>query len=978
MNSKKSISWVSWIAVGVCLWTGIVVSAFADSTSINFEGPTYTVGDINGQNGWSKTGPYDAAVVSNTFGYSGFASQSLRISNAITSGSFGDQTFAKPLVDAAGEADSTNGSFSAGTLHNYFEMKFDIASTVPGAQQPGLAISVSPDRGDGSRMSYLRFEDGASGIDVYFDDVQGTSNPANFVETKIAAGLDRTVPHTVRLTMNTLDGPSNDVVQVFIDGNWAHTGTTWENYYRYDSEAAAEPSPRIVKTVIFRSSGTGVPANAGNGFLFDNLSLASSAPPPPADLVIDSLTTSPGLAAVGQSVTVSATVRNAGVGAAGNFNIDLYKDLSGTPAVSQAGDVTCSVPSLASGATTTCTGTVTYAAAGAYNVRAQADTQNSVIESNEGNNVAGPSRVYVRFSELRVTDLTVPSGNVTVGQPVIINATVTNVSAVDAPAFSIDLYKGLAAAPGVGQAGDVTCGVSGLVSGASTVCSGTVTYSTTGAFKVWAQADTQNAVAEINEANNTKGPATITVTLPDLAITSLSVPAGSLTVNQPVTVTATVTNNGAVAAGAFAVDLYKDLPGAPSVSQSGDVTCAVSGLAAGASTTCSGTVTYAAAGSFSVWAQADTQNAVAETNESNNNAGPVRVPVTTSADLVIDSLTTTPDVAAVGQTVTLSATVRNAGTTAAGGFEVDLYKDLSGIPSLSQVGDVTCNVGGLAAGALTTCSGTVSYGAAGYYSVRAQVDTLNSVAEINESNNVAGPAREVVRLTDLRITSLIVPSDNVTVGQPVTISATVTNVSAVDASAFAVDLYKNLTGAPGVTQVGDVTCNVGVLASGASTTCSGTVTYSTTGTFEVWAQADTQNAVAEVNEGNNLRGPVSVTVALPDLVVTSLRTAPTTAVAGQAVTLLANVYNAGGYAAGNAFTIDLYQNTASAPVPSQVGDVTCTVTSLDIRGRASCSGTVIYNVSGTYQVWAQVDTANADAESDEANNVSGPVTITIR
>src|SRR5205807_629012 len=121
------------------------------------------------------------------------------------------------------------------------------------AQQPGLHVSISPDRGDGSRMSYLRFEDGVSGIDVFFDDVQGTINPANFVETQVATGLDRTVPHTVKLTLDTIDGPSNDVVKVYIDGTLVETGTSWENYYRYDSEASAEQSPRIVKTVIFQA-----------------------------------------------------------------------------------------------------------------------------------------------------------------------------------------------------------------------------------------------------------------------------------------------------------------------------------------------------------------------------------------------------------------------------------------------------------------------------------------------------------------------------------------------------------------------------------------------------------------------------------------------------------------------------------------------------------------------------------------------------
>lgn len=255
--------------------TFIVAPALADSLSVDFEAPTYSLGNINGQDGWSKTGPFDVAVVSNTFGYAAFGSQSLRISNAITSGSFGDQTFAKPLVDSVGEVDATAGSFSEGTRQTHFEMQFDIASTMPEAQQPGLSLSVSPDRGDGSRMSYLSFVDGVSGIDVTFYDVQGTDNPANFVPTLVATGLDRSTPHTIKLEMDVVDGPSNDVVNVYVDGTLVHTGTTWENYYRYDSEASAEQSPRIVKTAIFRTAGTAVPENNGKGFLIDNVSLNS-------------------------------------------------------------------------------------------------------------------------------------------------------------------------------------------------------------------------------------------------------------------------------------------------------------------------------------------------------------------------------------------------------------------------------------------------------------------------------------------------------------------------------------------------------------------------------------------------------------------------------------------------------------------------------------------------------------------------------
>lgn len=283
MNIKKIVIGTTAVAL---MSGAIIVPAFADSISVNFENPPYVISppigpQIHDQDGWTSLGSigggcakYDHAVAANIYRYATFGGQSLRISDAVTSGCFGDQTFSKPLVNAVGETSATAGSFSVGTKQRHFETQFDIASTKL-EQQPGMHVSVSPDRGDGSRMSYLRFEDGINGIDVFFDDVQGVTNPVNFVETKIATGLSTAMPHTVKLTMDTIDGPSNDVVKVYIDGSLVITGTSWENYYRYDSEATAEQTPRIVKTVIFRTSGTATPADANYGFLFDNLSLSS-------------------------------------------------------------------------------------------------------------------------------------------------------------------------------------------------------------------------------------------------------------------------------------------------------------------------------------------------------------------------------------------------------------------------------------------------------------------------------------------------------------------------------------------------------------------------------------------------------------------------------------------------------------------------------------------------------------------------------
>lgn len=230
----------------------------------------FTDGSVNGQNGWRMTGAYDAAIVDNTYGYSTFGCKTLRISNAVTTGAFGNQTFAASTTVGAGE--------SAVAPDNHFEAQFDIAAAQLD-QQPGLALSVSPDNGSGARMSYVRFEDHTDGIHVYFDDAID-AGPLNAVATwneNDIATLSRSESHTIKFVMDFVDGPSNDVVKIYIDGALVHTGTSWEDYYRYDPEQKSGGnvlSP--VNTLIFRAAGTAASSASSKGYLFDNVSLSTS------------------------------------------------------------------------------------------------------------------------------------------------------------------------------------------------------------------------------------------------------------------------------------------------------------------------------------------------------------------------------------------------------------------------------------------------------------------------------------------------------------------------------------------------------------------------------------------------------------------------------------------------------------------------------------------------------------------------------
>jgi predicted ribosomally synthesized peptide with SipW-like signal peptide len=237
----------------------------AASYETGFEPSTFSIGNINGQDGWMKTGSYDAAVVNNPVIND---TQSLRISNAVTSGAFGDQTFAPLLSTGAGET---------GIAPNkHFEAQFNLASVLSSLQS-GLVISVSPDNGSGARMSYLRFEDQSDGIHVFFDDVTDAgplNTVATFNETDIAT-ITRT-SHTIKFVMDFVDGPANDVVKIYIDSVLVKTGTSWEDYYRFDPEQNGNSNLlSAVNTLIFRAGGTAVPANSGNGFLFDKVSLWS-------------------------------------------------------------------------------------------------------------------------------------------------------------------------------------------------------------------------------------------------------------------------------------------------------------------------------------------------------------------------------------------------------------------------------------------------------------------------------------------------------------------------------------------------------------------------------------------------------------------------------------------------------------------------------------------------------------------------------
>jgi len=286
----------------------------ADSRGINFEqSQGYHEGTVQDQPGttpppvgWGGSFPpgvinpaIDQQVVANyPLRPASFGIQSWRISNFYTSGTFSDMPFSPSLSNEAGETHAQNLGYSGGIRMNHFDAQWAFYAADPFNPETDSFVSTSPDRGDGARMSYIRLEEHAGGIEVWFSDYQDKAprgqygNPLTaapgcgpedaFTDVKVAtASLDQ--GHTVKLAMDFIDGPHNDVVKVYVDGTLRHTGTTWEDYYRWCRESGggtgtSADQSRTVDSLLFRVGGDGVPRplNLAFGFLFDNLVYSSS------------------------------------------------------------------------------------------------------------------------------------------------------------------------------------------------------------------------------------------------------------------------------------------------------------------------------------------------------------------------------------------------------------------------------------------------------------------------------------------------------------------------------------------------------------------------------------------------------------------------------------------------------------------------------------------------------------------------------
>ena len=266
-------------------------SCACDRYFADFEPPTFALGVVHNQDGWSSLaaaglgcGLYDHAIGASS--EPSFGRQSLRLSDAVTD-CLGDQTFTASTSSSVGESTARTGGLASETRRSRFVAQWSFISATPTVEQPGLHLAFSPVPGNGARMFFLALDDTPNGIEIDFQDFRDV-NPYGAVgseskgcassdrfRSQVIATTDRSKPHTIRMVLETVEGPHNDVVEIYLDGALIHSGTSWEDYFRWCPEQGATGLSWVVDSLVLHTWGTAHPANAGKGFFVDNLTVQS-------------------------------------------------------------------------------------------------------------------------------------------------------------------------------------------------------------------------------------------------------------------------------------------------------------------------------------------------------------------------------------------------------------------------------------------------------------------------------------------------------------------------------------------------------------------------------------------------------------------------------------------------------------------------------------------------------------------------------
>jgi hypothetical protein len=251
---------------------------------------------------------------------------------------------------------------------------------------------------------------------------------------------------------------------------------------------------------------------------------------------------------------------------------------------------------------------------------AYADSDNDVVEGDETNNVGSRDYWVSPVAPDLIALVDVQPDPLVLGHTVTITATARNVGTAPSGPFVLGDFRHRTTEPVVGTTPDVSWPVAGLGQSESETHSDELIPGFPGDRTAWAFADVYNAVAEIDETNNTASEDYSIVAMPDLVATATVAP-DPVTLGEDATLTAEAENIGTGATGAFTLAAWSHLTAPPAPSSTPEATWTIGSLAAGGTATRVHSFTTDTPGFRTAWVLADSTEAVDESDETNNADG---------------------------------------------------------------------------------------------------------------------------------------------------------------------------------------------------------------------------------------------------------------------------------------------------------------------------------------------------------------------
>jgi uncharacterized repeat protein (TIGR01451 family) len=579
---------------------------------------------------------------------------------------------------------------------------------------------------------------------------------------------------------------------------------------------------------------------------------------------------------VAETITYTLFVANAGPSTATNIQVtDTPTNLTITN-VSGGGcaALPCTIASMVSGGNATITVTATITAVGAFDNTATATpAENDPIPANNtdntGNGGTAVASADVSMVKTLLTSTPYPAGQTINYSLVVANngpSTATNIQVTDTPTnLSIVTVSGSGCAA-------LPCTIATLASGANTTINVSATIIAAGPFDNSATAT--GTESDPNPGNNTDSTGNGGTASPaaDVSLVKTLTTSGPFTVGQSITYSLVVANAGpSTATNIQVTDTPSNLT-ITNVSGSGcaALPCTIASLASGANTTITVTATIVTGGAFDNSATAT--GTESDPNPGNNTDNTGNGGSTAVADISIVKTLVTVGPFHVGQSVSYTLVIHNAGPSIATGIQVTdtpVNQTITGV-SGSGCSALPCTIPSLAVGGSTTITVTATITVAGVFTNSATAMPIEFDPNLADNAGSAGNGNVALPSADVSIVKTLVTAGPFSPGQSISYTLVVANAGPSTATSIQVtDTPTNMS----ITSVSGsgcaaLPCTIASLASGANTTINVTATITAAGAFDNSATATPAEFDPNTSNNTDSTGNGGTTNATADMSIT--------------------------------------------------------------------------------------------------------------